>query len=115
MIRPTLKPHHLQRTAYVYLRQSSPGQVRNNREGQQRQQAMVEHVMTFGWPRARVVLLDGDTGLTGSSQHGRLDLQLLLEAVVTGKAGLVAARELSRLVRDNQDWRNSYGSVASKT
>jgi len=104
MIRPPLKPQHLQRTAYVYLRQSSPGQVRNNREGQQRQQAMVEHVMTFGWPRARVVLLDGDTGLTGSSQHGRLDLQLLLEAVVTGKAGLVAARELSRLVRDNQDW-----------
>ena len=27
-----------------------------------------------------------------------------LEAIVTGKAGLVAARELSRLVRDNQDW-----------
>lgn len=104
MIQPTLKPHHLQRTAYVYLRQSSPGQVRNNREGQQRQQAMVEHVVTFGWPRARVVLLDGDTGLTGSSQHGRLDLQLLLEAVVAGKVGLVAARELSRLVRDNQDW-----------
>ena len=32
------------------------------------------------------------------------DFHRLLEAIVTGKAGLVAARELSRLVRDNQDW-----------
>ena len=55
MIRPPLKPQHLQRTAYVYLRQSSPGQVRNNREGQQRQQAMVDHVMTFGWVSVREI------------------------------------------------------------
>jgi DNA invertase Pin-like site-specific DNA recombinase len=104
MIHPTIKPYHLQHTAYVYLRQSSPGQVRKNREGQQRQQAMVDHVATLGWPRPQIVLLDGDTGQSGSSQHGRMDLQTLLEAIVTGKAGLVAARELSRLVRDNQDW-----------
>ena len=50
------------------------------------------------------VVLDQDTGQTGSSQHGRCDLHTLLEAIITGKAGLVAARELSRLVRDNQDW-----------
>lgn len=104
MIHPPLKPHHLQRTAYVYLRQSSPGQVRKNREGQQRQQAMVEHVATLGWSRPQIILLDGDTGKTGSSQHGRAAFQMLLEAIVTAKAGLVAARELSRLVRDNQDW-----------
>jgi DNA invertase Pin-like site-specific DNA recombinase len=104
MIHPLLKPYHLQRTAYVYLRQSSPGQVRKNREGQRRQEAMVEHVATLGWPRSQIVLLDGDTGQTGSSQHGRTDFQMLLEAIVTAKAGVVAARELSRLVRDNQDW-----------
>ena len=46
MTHTLIKPHHLERSAYVYLRQSSPGQVRNNREGRQRQQAMVEHV---GW------------------------------------------------------------------
>jgi DNA invertase Pin-like site-specific DNA recombinase len=104
MIHSPLKPYHLKRNAYVYLRQSSPTQVRKNREGQQRQQAMVEHVVTLGWPRPQVVLLDGDTGQSGSSQHGRTDLQTLLEAIVAGKVGLVAARELSRLVRDNQDW-----------
>ena len=104
MTHSLVKPHHLKRTAYVYLRQSSPGQVRRNREGHQRQQGMVEHVATLGWPRPQIVLLDGDTGQAGSSQHGRTDFQMLLEAIVTGKAGLVAARELSRLVRDNQDW-----------
>jgi DNA invertase Pin-like site-specific DNA recombinase len=104
MTNPLIKPHHLERTAYVYLRQSTPGQCRRNREGHQRQQGMVEHVATLGWPHSQIVLLDGDTGQTGSSQHGRADFQRLLEALVTRKAGLIAARELSRLVRDNQDW-----------
>jgi DNA invertase Pin-like site-specific DNA recombinase len=104
MNHPAVKSHHLQRDAFVYLRQSSPGQVRKNREGQQRQQAMVDHVAGLGWPRPQIILLDGDTGQSGSSQHGRSDFQMLLHAIVTGKAGLVAARELSRLVRDNQDW-----------
>lgn len=99
-----IKAHHLDRTAYVYLRQSSPGQVRKNREGRQRQQAMVDRVAAWGWPTSKIVLLDGDSGQSGSSQHGRNDFQTLLEAIVTGQAGLIAARELSRLVRDNQDW-----------
>lgn len=104
MTHPIIKPHYLQRTAYVYLRQSSPGQVRRNREGRKRQQAMVDHVATLGWQQFRIVLFDGDTGQSGSSIHGRTDFQTLLEAILANKAGLVAARELSRLVRDNQDW-----------
>ena len=103
MLHPIVKPCHLQRTAYVYLRQSSPGQVRRNREGQQRQQAMVDHVATLGWPRAQIVLLDGDTGRSGSSQHGRTDFQELLEAIVTGKAGLerqVGSAEIVRYYLD---------------
>jgi len=99
-----IKPHHLELFAYLYLRQSSPGQVRRNREGWQRQQAMVEHITGLGWPHSRIIVLDQDSGRSGSSLHGRNDLHRLLEAIVTGKAGLVAARELSRLVRDNQDW-----------
>ena len=104
MTHSLIKPHHLDRLAYVYLRQSSPTQIRKNHEGRRRQQAMVEHVASLGWPESRIVLLDQDSGQSGSSQHGRADLHRLLEAIVTGKAGLVAARELSRLVRDNQDW-----------
>lgn len=104
MMHTIIKAQHLERTAYVYLRQSSPGQVRKNHEGRQRQQAMADRVAALGWPPSGIVLLDGDSGQSGSSQHGRHDFQTLLEAIVTGKAGLIAARELSRLVRDNQDW-----------
>jgi DNA invertase Pin-like site-specific DNA recombinase len=104
MTHSIIKSQHLERTAYVYLRQSSPGQVRRNREGRQRQQAMAERVAALGWVATKIVVLDGDSGQTGSSQHGRDDFQTMLEAIVTGQAGLIAARELSRLVRDNQDW-----------
>jgi DNA invertase Pin-like site-specific DNA recombinase len=104
MMHPLIKLYHLALFAYVYLRQSSPTQLRKNHEGRRRQQAMVEHVASLGWPESQIILLDQDSGQSGSSQHGRTDLHTLLEAIVTGKAGLVAARELSRLVRDNQDW-----------
>jgi DNA invertase Pin-like site-specific DNA recombinase len=104
MTHSIIKPRHFERTAYVYLRQSSPGQVRRNREGHQRQQAMTDRVAALGWVATKIVTLDGDSGQSGSSQHGRDDFQTMLEAIVTGQAGLIAARELSRLVRDNQDW-----------
>jgi len=104
MTHSIIKPQHLERIAYVYLRQSSPGQVRRNHEGRQRQQAMADRVAGLGWVASKIVLLDGDSGQSGSSQHGRNDFRTLLEAIVTGQAGLIAARELSRLVRDNQDW-----------
>ena len=90
-----IKQTHLDRWPYVYLRQSSPTQIRNNHEGRRRQQAMVEHVASLGWPESRIILLDQDSGQSGSSQHGRADFQRLMEAIVTGKAGLVAARALA--------------------
>lgn len=104
MMYPTIKPYHLERNAYVYLRQSTAGQVRRNRESPRRQRAMVEHVAALGWPRSQIVLLDGDTARTASTQRGRLELQMLVEAIFARKAGLVAASELSRLIRDNLYW-----------
>jgi DNA invertase Pin-like site-specific DNA recombinase len=95
---------HLERLAFVYVRQSGPGQVRNNVESRKRQLRMQQHVQQLGWPAALVRLLGKDSGRSGSSQHGRDDYQTLLEAVVDRTAGIIAAAELSRLARDNQDW-----------
>ena len=95
MMHHLIKQTHLDRWPYVYLRQSSPTQVRNNLEGRRRQQAMVEYVASLGWPKSRIILLDQDSGHSGSSQHGRADFQRLMDAIVTGKAGLVAARALT--------------------
>jgi DNA invertase Pin-like site-specific DNA recombinase len=99
-----IKRHHLQKTAFVYLRQSSPGQVKKNVEGSRRQRPMEDRMKELGWPAGRIRVLGGDTGNSGSSLHGREDYQVILQGVLSGEAGAVAARELSRLVRDNQDW-----------
>lgn len=99
-----IKAHHREKSVYVYLRQSSPGQVKKNVEGGRRQRRMQDRVKELGWPAARIRLLGGDTGQSGESQHGREDYQIILGAVLSGQAGAVAARELSRLARDDQDW-----------
>jgi DNA invertase Pin-like site-specific DNA recombinase len=99
-----IKKHHLQKTAFVYLRQSSPGQVKKNVEGARRQRQMQNRMKELGWTASRIRLLGDDTGNSGSSLHGRDDYQVILEGVLGGQAGAVVARELSRLVRDNQDW-----------
>ena len=104
MNQESIRRWHLERTAFVYLRQSSPTQVKRNVESAARQRRMREHVAALGWPVDQITLLGGDTGNSGSSQHGRDEYQSMLEAVVAGQAGLVCACELSRLVRDNQDW-----------
>jgi DNA invertase Pin-like site-specific DNA recombinase len=104
MNQEAILPWHLERIAFVYLRQSSPSQVRRNTESAARQRRMQQHVAALGWPDHQINVLGGDTGNSGSSQHGRDDYQGMLEAVVAQRAGLICACELSRLVRDNQDW-----------
>ena len=99
-----IKMQHLEKTAFVYMRQSSPTQVKRNVESGRRQRGMVDRVKELGWPATQIEVLGGDTGLSGSTLHGRDDYQVMLNGILLGNAGLIAARELSRLARDNQDW-----------
>ena len=46
-----VKPSHIQRTAVIYIRQSSPAQVEFNRESTARQYALVEKANELGWAR----------------------------------------------------------------
>jgi len=46
-----IKPSHLQRAAYVYIRQSSPGQVEHKRESTARQYALAERACQLGWTK----------------------------------------------------------------
>lgn len=95
---------HIQKIAYVYMRQSSMGQVRNHRESTERQYALQELARGFGWPIARIVVLDGDLGKSGTSTTDREDFKTLVTDVSLGKAGAVLAIEASRLARSNADW-----------
>ncbi|MEZ6128380.1 MAG: recombinase family protein [Planctomycetaceae bacterium] len=96
--------HYLQKIAYVYLRQSSMGQVRNHRESTERQYALQDLARNLGWPVARIKVLDGDLGKSGSSTTDREDFKMLVTDVSLGKAGAVLAIEASRLARSNADW-----------
>ena len=104
MNKESIRPWHLERTAFVYIRQSSPTQVKRNTESATRQRRMQEHVIQLGWPAAKIRVLGNDTGNSGATQHGRDDYQCMLDAVMKSEAGLICACELSRLLRDNQDW-----------
>ena len=95
---------HLQKTAYVYIRQSSMGQVRHHRESTERQYALQDRASGFGWPTNRIEVLDGDLGCSGASTTDRDDFKTLVADVSLGNAGAVLALEASRLARSNADW-----------
>ena len=48
-----IKPHHLERKAILYVRQSSAYQVSHNLESQKLQYAMQERLQAVGLARAR--------------------------------------------------------------
>ena len=97
-----LRPDHLERAAYVYVRQSSLQQVRHHREGQQRQYGLADRARQVGF--ARVVVIDDDLGVSGTGRQTRPGFGRLLTAVCEGAVGAVFALEASRLARNNRDW-----------
>jgi len=99
-----IKPAHTQRAAYVYIRQSTPGQVEHNRESTARQYALADRACQLGWPREQVVIVDEDLGLSGSSTDKRSGFARLTSEVALAHVGIVLGLEVSRLARNNADW-----------
>jgi DNA invertase Pin-like site-specific DNA recombinase len=97
-----LQAEHLQRAAYVYVRQSTAQQVRMHRESQQRQYALADRARQLGF--VRVMVIDEDLGKSGSGLVDRPGFGQLLAAICGGEAGAVLALEASRLARNNRDW-----------
>jgi len=101
-----VRAEHLERKAYVYVRQSTFHQVENNLESQRRQYGLAEHAAELGWPRERVVVIDEDQGKSGSSANHRSGFGRLVTAVGLGEVGIVMSLEASRLARNSPDWHN---------
>ena len=93
-----------QRAAYVYVRQSTPGQVEHNRESTARQYALADRACQLGWPKDQVVIIDEDLGLSGSSADKRSGFARLTSEVALARVGIVLGLEVSRLARNNADW-----------
>ncbi len=99
-----IRPHHLDRLAVVYVRQSSPQQVLNHRESAALQYGLARRAADLGWPAERVLVIDEDQGLSGRSAADRLGFQRLLAEVGLNHVGLVLGIEMSRLARSCKDW-----------
>jgi len=97
-----IKPSHLERAAYVYVRQSSMHQVRHHHESRRRQYGLAEHARSLGF--RQVAVIDDDLGRSGSGSEERPGFGRLVTAVCEGRAGAVLALEASRLARNNRDW-----------
>jgi DNA invertase Pin-like site-specific DNA recombinase len=99
-----IQDRHLDRLAIVYVRQSSPQQVLENRESRERQYALAQFAQRLGWPAERVVIVDEDQGRSGKSADKRSGFQRLMTEVSLNHVGIVLGLELCRLSRSNKDW-----------
>jgi DNA invertase Pin-like site-specific DNA recombinase len=99
-----IRQDHLNRLAIVYVRQSTPQQVLENRESRERQYALAEFAQRLGWPAERVLVIDEDQGQSGKSAASRSGFQRLMTEVSLNHVGMVLGLELSRLSRSNRDW-----------
>jgi DNA invertase Pin-like site-specific DNA recombinase len=100
----TVQPHHLERGAYLYIRQSSLRQVLENVESTKRQYALRSRALALGWRDEQIVVIDNDQGESGASAAWRAGFQRLVTEVGMGHAGIVMGLEVSRLARNNADW-----------
>jgi DNA invertase Pin-like site-specific DNA recombinase len=96
---------HLERLALVYLRQSSPRQVRENFRSTERQYALSQEAARLGWEPERVLTVDGDLGVSGrfSDAQARGGFKELVARVCLGEVGAIFGLEVSRLARSSAE------------
>src|SRR4051794_23794326 len=102
MITDKIRPHHLERKALLYVRQSSAHQVLHNRESSALQYAMRDRLTALGWSEIEVI--DDDLGRSAAGGVQRAGFERMVAEVCLGKVGAVCAREVSRFARNNRDW-----------
>lgn len=99
-----IQPHHLQRIACIYVRQSSLKQVRENTESQIYQYRLQEKAKTLGWPDKQIRIIDIDQGVSGTTSNDRQGFQEILSLVSSNQVGIIFGYEVSRIARNNADW-----------
>jgi hypothetical protein len=69
MMSEKIRPHHLERKAILYVRQSSAHQVLHNRESSALQYAMRDRLIALGWSEIETV--DDDLGRSAAGGVAR--------------------------------------------
>lgn len=99
-------PEHLSRKAIVYVRQSSPDQVRNYTESKRVQIGLREKAIELGWKRPTVV--EEDLGLSAGGYTERPGFKNMLAQVAMRLVGIILCIDASRLSRNSKDWANLF-------
>jgi DNA invertase Pin-like site-specific DNA recombinase len=99
-----IKEKHLDRKAYIYVRQSSLAQVQQHQESTKRQYRLQERAIRLGWRKEHVEVVDEDQGQSGASAGNRSGFKRVVSEVALGQVGAVFGLEVSRLARSCADW-----------
>ena len=102
MISDKVRPHHLERKALLYVRQSLAHQVLHNRESSALQYAMRDRLAALGWSEIEVI--DDDLGRSAAGSVQRAGFERMVAEVCLGKVGAACAREVSRFASNSRDW-----------
>jgi hypothetical protein len=112
MIADKIGPHHLERKAILYVRQSSAHQVLHNRESRTLQYAMRDGLTALGF--AEIEVIDDDLGRSAAGGVLRAGFERMVAEVCLGKVGIrryeEATGDLAVLGRDR---RNLPGAARS--
>jgi DNA invertase Pin-like site-specific DNA recombinase len=99
-----IQRRHYDRLAIVYVRQSTIQQIEKHSESTKLQYALVDRAVQLGWPAQRVMVIDDDLGISGSTAEGRPGFQKLVAEVGLDHVGIILGIEMSRLARSCRDW-----------
>src|SRR5260370_43777 len=99
-----IRAEHHDRTAMIYIRQSSRQQLVEHQESTRLQYRLVERAQALGWSPARICVIDEDLGRTAAGADSRPGFQKLVTEVMMGRVGIVVGIEMSRLARTGRDW-----------
>src|SRR5215475_6979793 len=107
MMTSKIADQHLSRVACIYIRQSTPGQVRFNQESTERQYNLKNKAQSLGWSPEKIRILDRDLGHSGAHTTKREDFSTLVidedgcydpaefnDSLVLGMKGTFAQAEL---------------------
>ena len=90
---------HRERTALIYLRQSSMAQVRQHTESTKSQYGLAETAAALGWARTSIEVIDTDLGISGQWGVAREGFTELVTKVCSGDVGAIFGIEITRLAR----------------
>ena len=96
--------HHLARSAFLYVRQSTVKQVVEHTESTHRQYGLRQKAVALGWADDQIVVIDQDLGRSAATSGEREGFSYMVAEVGLGHAGIVMGLEVSRLARNSSDW-----------